>query len=269
MTLLRRILISLIFLVVVAYLAALGYFYFNQRALQYNPEGEITPLAETGLTGAEKIAVPVGDEVVNGWYHPPQSGKPVIVYYKGNSGSYTKEFERYRQFVANGYGFVAFDYRGFPASPGEITEENILADAIAVYDWVAEKGFPLVIWGRSLGSGPATYVASQREAKALLLETPLLSAANVAVQRYPFMPAFWLMHDQFRVDEWIVNVSEPVLVAHGTGDKTVDASNGEAVYALAPNKGELWIVPNADHDHFWNLGIWNRARPFFDHAVTQ
>ena len=40
-----------------------------------------------------------------------------------------------------------------------------LKDAIAAYAFAQTKGFPIVIWGRSLGSGPATYVASEREAE--------------------------------------------------------------------------------------------------------
>ena len=77
---------------------------------------------------------------------------------------------RYEAFAEAGYGFLAFDYRGFPGSPGEVTEENILADARAAFDWVKAKGHPILLWGRSLGSGPASYVAREREAEALLLE---------------------------------------------------------------------------------------------------
>src|SRR6218665_442060 len=154
MKLLRRLLLGVVVLAIVLYGGAVGYMYVNQRALQYDAVGPVTPLAETALTGAEDIAVPSGDGMLAGWYQAPQPGKPLIVYYKGNSGSFTKEHERYEQFVADGYGFVAFDYRGFPASPGEISQQGILEDAITLFDWAAAKGFPIVIWGRSLGSGP-------------------------------------------------------------------------------------------------------------------
>ena len=156
MKLLRRLLLVVVVVVVVAYAGVVGYMYVNQRALQYDATGEITALADTALAGAEDIVVPSGDGAVHGWYQAPQAGKPLIVYYKGNSGSFSKEHERYAQFVADGYGFVAFDYRGFPASPGSISQQGILEDATTMFDWAAEKGSPLVIWGRSLGSGPST-----------------------------------------------------------------------------------------------------------------
>lgn len=269
MKLLRRLLVSVVVLLAVFYAGVVGYMYLNQRALQYDAGGAVTALSETMLTGAEAIAVPVGDEVVNGWYQAPVPGKPLIVYFKGNSGSFSAEHERYALFVADGYGFVAFDYRGFPSSPGTISQQGLLDDASAVYDWAAAKGFPLVIWGRSLGSGPATYVASVRDSKALLLETPFLSAVTVAAERYPYLPVYWVMQDQFPINEWILDVAAPVLVAHGTGDVTIDVSNGERVHALAPNKDELWIEPGAGHSDLWSRGIWNHAKAFFERALAE
>lgn len=248
----------------------MAYMYANQRALQYSPAGEITELSATKLTSAEPVAITSGTGIVNGWYQAPSPGKPVIVYYKGNTGSFTYEHERYERWVADGYGFLAFDYRGFPTSPGEITEDNMLQDSLAAFDWVRETTpAPIVIWGRSIGTGPATYVASERDAKALLLETPFLSAVNVAAERYPILPVWWVMQDQFRSDLWIKNVTEPVLIAHGTADTVIEVSNGERLYKLAPNPYELWIVPSAGHSDLWAAGIWGHAEPFFEKALAQ
>lgn len=263
-----RLLVGLLGVVLIGYVAVVGYMYVNQRALQYEGRGPVTELAATALSGATDISIPSGTGVVNGWYQAPRAGMPLIVYFKGNSGSFSKEHERYQQFVADGYGFLAFDYRGFPASAGEISQQGILEDAMAVFDWAEAKGFPIVIWGRSLGSGPATYVASQRDAQALLLEAPFLSAVSVAAERYPYLPVYWVMQDQFPVNLWIADVAEPVLVAHGTLDRTIGVSNGERVHALAPNKDELWIEAGAGHSDLWSRGLWDHAAPFFERALA-
>lgn len=268
MKLLRRIMLALGLLLVVAYGGVLAYMYINQRALQYEAEGPITALADSGLTAAQDVSIPSGDGVINGWYQAPQPGKPLIVYFKGNSGSFSKEHERYVQFVTDGYGFLAFDYRGFPMSPGSISQEHILQDALSAFDWAAEQGAPIVIWGRSLGTGPANYVASQREARAVLLESPFLSAVSVAAERYPVLPVGLVMQDQFPSNVWIADVSEPVMVAHGTADKTIDVSNGERLYALAPHPDNLWIEPGAGHSDMWARGIWTRAKAFFERAMV-
>jgi uncharacterized protein len=266
MKILSRIALSLLVLVVVAYMAFIAGLYFFQRNFQYSPEGRLIPLSETLLANVEEIDIPVGGGAsVHGWYGAPsQRGKPVILYYKGNTGSFTAEHERYAQWMRDGYGFLAFDYRGFPASPGTITQEHMLQDSVAAYDWLGQANVPIVIWGRSIGTGPATYVASQKEADALLLETPFLSAVTVAGERYPFAPVAWLMQDQFPSNQWIANVTEPVFIAHGTSDTVIDVSNGKRLYALAPNKYQLWIEPNANHGDLWEHGIWARAKQFFE-----
>lgn len=266
---LRLVLVALLAVVLLGYGGVVGYMYVNQRALQYDAKGDITALSGTTLSEANEVAIPSGDGVINGWYQAPRPGMPLILYLKGNSGSFSAEHERYEQFVADGYGFLAFDYRGFPASPGTISESGILQDALAAFDWAAERHQPVLIWGRSLGSGPATYVASQRDAAALLLETPFLSAVNVAAERYPILPVYWVMLDQFRNDEWIRQVTEPVLVAHGTADRTIDVTNGERLYALAPDPVELWIVPGADHSDLWKADIWSHAAAFFTTALAR
>ena len=264
MKLFRRIAGTLVVVAIVFYLAGLGVLYFFQRNFQYDPEGAVLALSDTTLTNASVVTIATSDnQTVTGWYAPPAPGKPVIVYYKGNADSFSSEHARFEQFVADGYGFLAFDYRGFPASPGVLDEDNVLADALAVFDWVKQKGFPLVIWGRSLGSGPASYVASRRDADALFLETPFDSAVAVARDRYGFFPVDWLMQDQYPVDQWIAKVTEPVFVAHGTADRTIAQYHGQRVYDLAPNKAGIWIVPGAGHSDLWRLGLWGKANGFF------
>jgi pimeloyl-ACP methyl ester carboxylesterase len=267
---LRRAVYAVVFVAVFAYLGACGYMYFTQRSFQYEPEGKFLALGETLLTTAEVVEIQTSNnERIRGWYAPPQPGKPLIVYYKGNAESFANEHVRYEQFVAEGFGFLAFDYRGFPASPGILNQDNVLKDAIAAYAFAQNKGFPLVIWGRSLGSGPATYVASQRDANALLLETPFDSALAVAKDRYGFLPVDWIMQDTYRVDQWILDVTEPVFVAHGTADKTIGYQHGAHTYELAPNKAEFWTVEGAGHSDLWKAGIWAKAKPFFEAAVAK
>lgn len=245
-----------------AWLAALVVLFVFQRDFQYDRGGRMFTLDETLLTGAEEVRIPVGEATVTGWYQAPEPGRPLIIYYRGNAQSFSREHPRYEAFVAAGYGFLAIDYRGFPGSPGELSEASVLADALAAYDWAAEKGFPMLIWGRSLGSGPASYVASRRDAEAVLLETPFVSAVAVAAERYGFLPVGLLMHDQYRVDTWIADVAEPVMVAHGTADITIAVRHGEDVYRLAPNPVTLWIEPGAGHADLWDRGLWGRAQAF-------
>jgi uncharacterized protein len=258
-------LLGLAIVIVLAYGGLLGWVYANQRALQYTGGGRMFALSETALKGATLVSIPTGDgSHLAAWYEVPQAGKPLILYFRGNSESFSREHERYEAMEADGYGFLAFDYRGFGGSPGEITQAHVLEDGLAAYDWVAGKGYPMVIWGRSLGSGPATYVASQRGEDALFLETPFDSATAVGRDRYWFLPVDMLMDDKYPVDQSIAGVKAPVFVAHGTADTTIAEYHGQRVYDLAPNKGGIWIEPGANHDDLWARGEWDKAMGSFE-----
>lgn len=262
---LRRFLVWTAVAVAAVYLGGLGYMFVTQRQHQYAPNGSVFTLAEVGLE-ATSVRIPTeGGEELAGWYRPAEAGRPTILYHKGNTGSFGLEAQRFKAFASAGFGFLAFDYRGFPASPSPaLSEATVLADALAAFDWLAARETDIVLWGRSLGASPATYVASRRDALALLLEAPFLSAVAVAAERYWYFPVHALMFDQFRSDLWMANVAEPVFVGHGTADATIGVHNGERLFALALNGNELWIVPDADHDDLWESGLWERARAFVD-----
>lgn len=268
MRILAKAVIGAVITAVVGYGAMAAWFFVRQRDTQYDRSGRMLELAETALTNAQVVAIPTADgETLGGWFASPAPGLPVILYFRGNTGSFAREHERFEGFAADGYGFLAFDYRGFPGSPGELTEEHVLEDALAAFDWLAQKDLPIVIWGRSLGSGPATFTASRREAGALLLEAPFTSAAAYGKRHYGYLPIDLILLDRYPVVEWIKAVEEPVFVAHGTADIVNTPEEGVRVYALAPNPAGIWIEPGGDHDNMWERGIWERAKAFYAEAM--
>jgi alpha-beta hydrolase superfamily lysophospholipase len=211
----------------IVYLGVVIYIFVMQRDMQYDPGGRMYELAETGLQRTQRVSIPGEDGTqLAAWFAPPGEGFPVVLYFRGKSESFSREYARFEDMERDGYGFLAFDYRGFGGTPGEISEAHVLADSLAAFDWLDSKRFPIVLWGRSLGSGPATYVAGRRAVRGLFLESPFVSAVAVAARSYPFLPVGLLMLDQYRVDLWIKDVDEPVFVAHGRMDRDIPASDG-------------------------------------------
>ncbi len=262
----KRIIIWGIVFVASLYLGVMLFLYTNQRNMQYINNGEVISLEQAQMERTQIISVPILKSapslVVRGWYAPPIDDKPIILYFNGNEGSFTQQYERLREIVKDGYGLVAFDYRGYPMSLGKVNEENILSDSLAVFDWASEKGKPIILFGRSLGSGPATYVASKRKAQALVLETPFLSAVKVAQERYPILPVSSLLKDKYLSNEWIKQVEEPLFIAHGTKDKVIPVHHGKELFSLANNGQKLWIVEGATHGDLWQHGLWQQIKEF-------
>jgi len=84
---------------------------------------------------------------------------------------------------------MAYDYTGYGKSNGTPCEENCYADIEAAFQYLLTvrhlQPEQIVLYGRSLGSGPSCYLASKtalqgRSVGGVILQSPLLSAYRVA-----------------------------------------------------------------------------------------
>jgi len=167
------------------------------------------------------IAIPAGDWSFTAWYAPGAPGLPTLLYFHGNAGNMSERADRFAEVLKSGFGLLAVSYRGYPGSAGSPSEAGFFADALTAFDWLATRTPDIVLHGESLGTGVATFVASKREARALILEAPFTATVDIAAATYPWVPVAYLMTDQFRSRDYIKQVGEPVLIVHGTAD-TVD-----------------------------------------------
>ena len=158
-----------------------------------------------------------------------------------------------------GVGFLAINYRGYGQSTGTPSEQGLFTDGLAAVRLVArawDRGEDIVIHGHSLGSGVAVYVATQRPARALILESPFTAASDVAGEFYWFIPVSWLMSDRFLSRERIKDVHVPVLIAHGDRDSLVPYAEGVALFRLA-NAPKIFVhMHGSDHSTLPRDGVY-------------
>ncbi len=232
---------SILLFLLVGYGAMVALAYFAQRALMYFPDRTRTPPAQAGLPEAEEIVIDTADgEKLVAWYVPAAEGRPVVLYFHGNGGALVHRVRRFRGLIANGNGLVALSYRGYGGSSGSPTEEGLLADAAAAYAFAVAR-YPaqrIAVFGESLGTGVAIWLAGEKPVARVLLQAPYTSIIDVAAAAYPFLPVWLLLKDRYRSDERVGRVNVPVLVIHGERDRVVPIEYGERLYALirAPKK---------------------------------
>jgi fermentation-respiration switch protein FrsA (DUF1100 family) len=257
--LLRIVGLGLLVTLLATWLLAVGYLYINQRHLLFYPERETESLAIKGLALQDvRIHTPDG-ETLQALYEAPQPGKPVILFLHGQGGTLMMGKWRYIRMHKQGVGYLALAYRGYSGSTGTPTEKGLLIDGLAAYDWLKTKGFKdgdIVIHGHSLGTGVATYVASQRPARALILEAPFTAASDVGAERYPFIPVTFLMKDKFLSRERIKDVHMPVLIAHGDKDSVIPFAEGERLFALANEPKTFVRMHGSEHNTLTRDGVY-------------
>ena len=256
---------SILVVVVLAYVAFVGLLFFMQRGMMYPGDARRTQPAAAGLPQAAEEALTTADgERVIVWHVPPKGERPVVVYFHGNGGALANRARRFANLVDDGTGLVALSYRGYGGSSGSPSEAGLLNDARAAYAFAAER-YPaarLMIWGESLGTGVAVALAAEKEVAKVILEAPYTSTADVASATYPIVPVRLLMKDQFRSDERIGRVTEPVLVMHGELDNVIPIRFGRRLYELIVSPKRFFYMPNATHVGLDAHGALAEAKKF-------
>jgi uncharacterized protein len=238
---------------------------FSATLLYHPPQDFRTAPAAAGLPEAEEVVLTTQDgEKVIAWYVPPRDGKRVVVFFHGNGDTLALRVPRLRAVIADGTGLVALSFRGYAGSSGHPTEQGLIFDALAAYDFAASRFAPerVVVWGFSLGTGPPVALASQRPIGKLILEAPYTSTADVAASDLPFIPVRLLMTDQFHSDERIGKVHAPLLVMHGGHDPGINIRFGRRLFDLANEPKRFVEFPDGGHFDLDNYGASTVAMQF-------
>lgn len=249
----------------VGYVGLLALMYLFQRSLMYFPDTMHTPPAAAGLPQAEEAILTSGDgEKLIAWHVAPKGSKRVVIYFQGNAGGLNLRAGRFKWLISDGTGLLALSYRGYGGSSGKPSEEGLIRDAIAAYDFAAARysAKRIVLWGESLGTAVATALAALRDIGALILDAPFTSAVDVGAAAYPFVPVRWFMKDTFHSDERIVRLDAPLLVLHGEQDHIVPIAFGERLFKLAPEPKRMVRFPLGGHVDLDDHGAAKEVRAF-------
>jgi fermentation-respiration switch protein FrsA (DUF1100 family) len=258
-----RLLTALAVVVLAAYAGAVGYLFAFQRHYVFKPGHDVRLPQSVGLAEAEPLALTMADGTeLRGWYRKPSAGAPTLLYFHGNAGSVADRADRFRQVLSSGFGLLAMNYRGYGDSGGSPSEAALVSDGVALFDWLAQRDGPIVIYGESLGTAVAVAVAAQRKGSALILEAPFTAALDIAAATYPWVPVSLLMRDPFLSRERIREVEEPLLVVHGTADQVVPVALGRKLFDRAGEPKRLVIVEGGAHNDLWSRGLWPAVLDF-------
>jgi fermentation-respiration switch protein FrsA (DUF1100 family) len=250
---------------VLGYGGLLALMYVFQRSLLYFPNpGRISPAA-AGLPQASEVTFRSDDgETLLAWYVAPREGKKLVLYFQGNADGLNARAERFTWLTADGTGLLALCYRGFGGSSGTPTEDGLIRDARAAYDFAAAR-YPadrIVLFGESLGTAVAVALGAERPAAGIILDAPFTSAADVGAAAYPFAPVRWLAKDPWHSDQRIGRIKAPLLVLHGEQDRIVPIRFSERLFALANEPKRMVRFPQGGHVNLDGFGAPKAIKEF-------
>lgn len=190
-----------------------------------------------------------------------------LLYWHGNAGSLRTWGEVGAQIAAQfPWDVVVVDYAGYGKSGGTIDavdERSMLADAHSVFDALHTES-AVGAFGRSLGTGVATFLAATRPVERLVLETPYASIVDVARRLLP-RPLQWAaagaVKIQLRSDVWMRDVTCPVHVMHGTDDRVIPLASAEVLRPMLPkdNSSTFTVIPGGGHSDLARFPAYREA----------
>jgi alpha-beta hydrolase superfamily lysophospholipase len=184
----------------------------------------------------EVFLKPADDVSINAVHFKAENPKGVILYFHGNAGDLSRWGTIAEFFVTKNYDVFIMDYRTYGKSTGALSEQAFYEDAQYCYDYLLKQysESDISLYGRSLGTGISSFLASKNKPKQLILETPYYSILDVAKHRFPIFPVTALLKYTFPSHDFIVDVKCPITMFHGTEDSIVPYASAEKLKAVSP-----------------------------------
>ena len=213
----------------------------------------------------KRISLPIaGAAELRGWDYKPAAKEvaaPVILFFNGNGMTVDRADGLYRDLQRLGSEVVVYDYRGIGFSSGTPDVLAFRDDSLRVYDAVtaANPARKVVVFGFSLGTAMASYVASQRPLAGLILAGTIATAQDefpVYMRAAGVDPSLSANlqpgQDAIQAFDEVANVSSskaPLLMLHGEADTLVPITQGRKVYAASPASQKQFVaLPGVGHN---------------------
>ncbi len=237
------------------YAGIAGWLYFAQESFVYFPDRTLTGTPARASLPYEAVTFTTDDGVrLSGWFIPAPKARGTLLFSHGNAGNISHRLESIRQFHDLGLDVFIYDYRGYGESEGKPSEEGTYRDAEAAWRYLVEtrKVAPerLIYFGRSLGAGVASWLATRHPPRALIVESAFTSVPDFGAEVYPWLPARWLARLHYSTRENLRAVQVPVLVIHSRNDEIIPFRHGEALYQAANEPRELLEIRGGHNDGF-------------------
>ncbi|HEU4574192.1 MAG TPA: alpha/beta fold hydrolase [Chitinophagaceae bacterium] len=181
--------------------------------------------------------------------------KGVVLYFHGNKNN-IGWYARYAPyFTKHGYELWMMDYPGFGKSTGSLDEQTLYSWALQLYKMARSRyaADSIIIYGKSMGTGIAAQLASVRDCKRLILETPYYSLSSLAQHYFFIYPVRWMLHYKMPTGNYLQKVTAPVTIFHGTADRLIPWSNAARLKArLKP--GDAFIsIDGGGHNNLFDF----------------
>lgn len=255
---LKKLIIIIPFLLICLYLGILAgcaesfFYYPDQRDYQQYPE----KLAQTydRITFNSQDGTKLTAWFVHSKIHKdPKEAVATVIYFHGNAGNLTGQYNFVSWLPEKGFNVFIFDYRGFGHSEGKTKVAGLYLDSDSALNFIRQypKINPerLVVLGQSLGGNNAIAVVGRgnnKQIKAVVIDSTFYSYSSIANEKLWGGGLF--LSNKYSANHYIANISPiPLLMLHGKEDTIIPYQHAERLFQLAKPPKQLILIPQANH----------------------
>lgn len=235
-----KILYSLLQLLFIYCLITLVLYFITDRSIFAPPKRTYT-----NLPNLIKVSTADNREIA-AIYLSPTNAKYVILYSHGNAEDLGMIYPILQTFVSWGFAVISYDYHGYGTSEGSPSESATYLDITAAYNYlIQKKNFKpenIIVFGRSVGTGPSIELATHKQVAAVILESPFISAYRVVT----YFPIF--IFDKYKNLSKINKINVPILFIHGTLDAVIPIWHSKKLYETYNGTKSFYWAENAGHN---------------------
>ena len=162
-----------------------GVIYFYAPAVILQPhKDEASYEYISNIEAIQEISFDGENGKISGFiYNSEGENAPVILYFYGNyetaATAILSIYNNYNSSVFSGYNVAVFDYPSYGNSEGSCSDEALLSFSLNVFDELKKQFSDVTAFGYSVGTGPATYLASERDVRSLILYALYFNGADL------------------------------------------------------------------------------------------
>lgn len=228
--------------------ACLALFAFQRAFIYFPPSHAAFPVHKTFTLDVPGAAVIVSER--------PRQGKKAVIYLGGNAEDVSASLPLLDAAYPE-HAIYLLHYRGYSGSTGKPTEKGIVSDALALFDRIAIEKSDIVIVGRSLGTGVAIQVASQRNVHRLVLVTPYDSLQDLAARQFPFFPVRWMLKDKYESWRYAPQVKASTLILAAQHDEVIPSWSTELLFSrFVKDVASMKVISGANHNSISESGSY-------------
>jgi hypothetical protein len=186
--------------------------------------------------------------------------KGVVIYFHGNKENINRFAKFSSNFTRLGYEVWMADYPGYGKTVGNRSEKILYEQSLQIFKMASSKYSKdsIVIYGKSLGSGIAAYLASEYDCKQLILETPYYSIPDL-LGSYAFIyPMQRMSKYKIPTYQYLEAVKAPIVIFHGTNDGVIPYRCANKLKVVLKPTDQFITIEKGSHNDLNDFPLYHQ-----------